>query len=107
MTVLIPWRRSFGMTHRGNLGGREIAALEKLRSEILNRLDPIAVEELERRASVLLDPMLAAPATSIGWSKSSHHELRRHDRDLVGRSGAVPNRPRRAKLIAMRPLPTP
>jgi hypothetical protein len=47
------------LSRRGNLGGVEIRAVEKMRSELLARVDPETVESMERRAAELLEPMLA------------------------------------------------
>jgi hypothetical protein len=45
------------LSRRGQLGGLEIRSLEKLRTDLVNRLDPESVEGLEQRAATLLDPM--------------------------------------------------
>jgi hypothetical protein len=47
------------LERRCNLGGREIQAVEKLRAELLTRIDPPSVEGLELRAAELLSPMFA------------------------------------------------
>jgi hypothetical protein len=50
------------LTRRGNLGGSEVRLVERLRGELLLRIDPTSVETLERRAAEILDPMLNQPA---------------------------------------------
>jgi hypothetical protein len=51
------------LSRRGQLGGLEIKALEKLRDELTTRLDPPSVEGLEQRSADLLDPMFANRTT--------------------------------------------
>jgi hypothetical protein len=51
------------LSRPGCLGGNEVKALERLRAELLRRLDPISVEGLEAKAAALLDPMIAQKQT--------------------------------------------